>query len=470
MQNPDGRHSPSRWSGARGIAGTIAAWTAWIAMTACLVAYIWQYSRNVPFMDDFDMVPVLTGSEPATLDWSWSQHHEHRPMVSRLILLALSRFVSNDFRAPRYANIALLASAAAAMLLLVRRLRGSARITDVVLPLSILNLAQAESLLIGFAMNLILTSVLALALIVIAVRGDGRATALGIGMALVMLPLCGGSGLVMLPPLALWLAGYLATGWFSGRKPGPAIRAVGLGLIAISMAVVAFYMIDYSQPPYHRITPSIRTAAIGAMKFLSLSICPIALDYWWPVGPILVAILGATLGLLARAAYRTPGERPRALALIAILLSIVAVAAALGLSRAGIHSTTTIQSRYITLAIPLLSVVYVAWLAYGQARARVAIHAGLLAMICLALPHGYRYARGYGLPVFAAGVRVEGALKNHMPTDVLLSRACPALFPDPVVTLERFRMLKTARIGAFVHFQEEDQLATAPDAARPTRR
>ena len=43
-------------------------------------------------------------------------------------------------------------------------------------------------------------------------------TVIPIGIALVILPLCGGSGLVMLPPPVLWLGGYLCWGWWSGAS------------------------------------------------------------------------------------------------------------------------------------------------------------------------------------------------------------------------------------------------------------
>ena len=113
---------PSRWARARDRVGLVVAWSTWLVMTATLVLYVRHYTRNVPLMDDFDMVAVLTGSEPVSLRWAWSQHHEHRPMISRLILVGLSRFVDSDFRTARYANVALLSAMAAAMLLLARRL------------------------------------------------------------------------------------------------------------------------------------------------------------------------------------------------------------------------------------------------------------------------------------------------------------------------------------------------------------
>ncbi len=127
-------------------------------MTAAAILFIWHYARNIPYMDDFALVPVMTGHEPASLQWIWSQHNEHRPAISRLILVGLHRFIANDFRVGMYFNAGLLSAAAASTLVLVRRLRGSFSITDIVLPLSILNLGQTETLLISFAMNLVLTA------------------------------------------------------------------------------------------------------------------------------------------------------------------------------------------------------------------------------------------------------------------------------------------------------------------------
>jgi hypothetical protein len=469
---PGERTGPSRWARARDRVGLVVAWSTWLVMTATLVLYVRQYTRNVPLMDDFDMVSVLTGSQPVSLRWAWSQHHEHRPMISRLILVGLSRFVDSDFRTARYANVALLSAMAAAMLLLARRLRGSARISDAVLPLSILNIAQAESLLIGFAMNLILSSLVAIALLVAAGLGRNsraRVMLFGFGLSLVLLPLTGGSGLAMLPPLVIWMTGYIAWGWWSGQKPGALERTIGLGLLLAGAAVMVLYIYGYHQPPYHPLSRSMGTVAIGALKYLSLAVHPNTLHYWWPAGLFLLAILIATLHLLATASSRAPGERPRALGLMAIILSMISVAGAVGVSRSGLGESTTILSRYVTLTFPLLGAIYIAWLAYGKPRVRVAIHWLLLALMVLAIPDSRQHCRLYGQPILIAQQLVEQGLKNHVPTAKILKRACPVLFPDPTVTLDRFRMLKAARFGAFAEF-ESDRVATTPERGDAVRR
>ncbi len=424
----------SRRGRIRDLAGLVIAWTVWVAMTFCLFFFVRQYSRNMPFMDDFNMVPVLTGSAPVTLDWAWSQHHEHRPLISRLILVGLSRFIDRDFRTARYVNVGLLSAMAAAMLVLARRLRGSARLTDAVLPLSILNLAQAETLMIGFAMNLVLTSFIAIVLILgtgAGRRRDGRGMVLIFALALVFLPLCGGSGLAMVPPLALWMTGYVARGWWSRREPGALVRTVALGALVACSAVIVLYLYGYTQPPYHPPSSSPQTVAMGALKFLSLGVYPTVMNYWWPVGPILVAILTATVVLLARVAWRSHGERPLALALLAILFSMFSLAVAVGVSRAGLGPNVPLLSRYVTLTIPLLSALYFAWLIYGNTAARVGVHLVLLALILATLPNSHRFGREYGEAVRVHEKRLERGLRNHLPTARLLSSACPAIYPDP---------------------------------------
>jgi hypothetical protein len=475
METPAGWHDHLRWARARDLTGLIVAWTVWLAMTAYLILYLRNFSRDIPFMDDFDMVPVLTGAAEPTLAWAWSQHHEHRPMISRFILVGLARFVDRDFRTARYVNVGLLSAMAASMLILARRLRGSARVTDAVLPLAFLSIAQAESLMIGFAMNLILTSFIAVALILaagVSRRGDGRAMAVVTGLSLVLLPLSGGSGVTMVPPLAAWLAGYVAWGWWSGRKPSGAIRALGAALLLASSGIVALYLRGYSQPAHHRLSSSPSTVAVGAIKYLSLSVYP-SLPYfdryWWPASWILLAILIATLVLLARVAIRTPAERPRSLGLMAVIVSMLTVAGALGVSRGGFVENGTLLSRYVTLAIPLLGALYIAWLAYGQAPARVGIHVVLLALVASTLPGNDRFSRAYGRPIRAAAQRVEEGLKSHAPTASVLNAACPSLYPLRDYVYDRFKLLKAARVGPFTEF-EEDRVATTTSAAIAVRR
>ena len=136
--------------------------------------YVLHYTRNVPYMDDWEMVPVITGHESISLRWAWTQHNEHRALLPRLILASLFRWIARDFRTGLYLNAGLLSLAGTLMIVQVRRLRGHTRLTDAVLPLSILTLAQAEVLFIGFALNLVLTAWISYALIAVLARTSER--------------------------------------------------------------------------------------------------------------------------------------------------------------------------------------------------------------------------------------------------------------------------------------------------------
>ena len=453
-------------------AAAILVWSVWAAMTIALVLYVRQVSRNVPFMDDFALVGMMSGHQHVTVDWLWSQHNEHRPAMSRLILAGLSRFVANDFRAGRYFGVALLSSACASMLLLARKLRGSTGITDAVLPLSILTLGQSESLMITFAMNLNITAWAAFALIATASQADrrpSRSIAMRFGLLLVALPLCGGSGLVMLPPLMLWLAAYVAWGWWSGEEPDGTARAAGLVALMACSAIVALYFSGYSRPDHHPPPPSIGAVVSTTLEYLSLAVSPNVPQLWRPAGLLVSLLIAATLTRLAIVMVREPARRPSAACLIAVVLSMLCMAMAVGFTRSGLGPEMGLGTRYITLTSPLLGVLYVAWLVHGPARARWGIHTALLALACLTLWPNISYGLAYGRQLNVSVRAVERSLKARVPVDVMLKRACPAIHPDPRVVFDAFNLLKEARIGEFGAFNERP-IAVAPASSEVIRR
>jgi len=412
----------------------------------------------------------MTGHEPLSLRWAFSQHNEHRMVIPKMILATLYRAIP-DFRVGLYLNAGLLSTASASMILLARRLRGWTSVTDAVLPLSILNIGQSECFLIGFALNLILTAWISYVLIVAMCRtsqSPGWWPSLVVGGLLVLLSLSGGSGMAMLPPLMLWLAGYVACGWWSGRDPGAWGRVLGLGLLLTTLVVVAFYLKGYERPAYHPATPSAWAACSTTLEFLSLVIRPVG-------GPgsrhRLVATLGVVVALstaitfirLAIVARHSPAARPRAFGLIAVLLSLLGVAASVGVSRSGLGPGFGLSSRYISISAPLLSVFYIAWLLYGPNPARRAIHIGLLALVCAGIPANTRYALRMGEYRRDLYIQVERSLRAGLPASLLMEQVTPGLYPDPGYTYECFKMLKAARVGMFRYFVD-DKFSGGADA------
>jgi hypothetical protein len=184
---------------------------------------------------------------------------------------------------------------------------------------------------------------------------------------------------------------------------------------------------------------------------------------------LVLAIVAATVLLLAVVAYRTPGERPRALGFLAIVLAMLHLAVIVGLSRGEVSLRLIVMSRYVALAFPLLAAVYLSWLAYGPPRVRVAIHTALLALIVLTLPHNIRYAADYGRRVLIAEIRVARAVRNHKPDEILLKHGFPTLFPERQFLLEHFRIMRAARMGPFAGLSD-DRVTSAPDPTGAVRR
>src|SRR5438132_621057 len=111
----------------------------WGMMVIAELVFVWEYGSNVPSWDGWDMVPTLTGAQPVTWSWLWSQHNEHRVPLPRLILLGLNKVTILDFRGGMYLEVCIMATLAAAMIVVARRLRGTTSYTDLFFPLILLD-------------------------------------------------------------------------------------------------------------------------------------------------------------------------------------------------------------------------------------------------------------------------------------------------------------------------------------------
>jgi hypothetical protein len=97
------------------------------------------------------------------------------------------------------------------------------------------------------------------------------------------------------------------------------------------------------------------------------------------------------------------------------------------------------------------------------------VHASLLAIVCLVAPANIAFGLRYGRRVSAAEQRVERALRASAPSAELLSKTCPAIYPDRNTAYQCFQMLKAAGFGEFASFND-DRVAAAPDPPPTVRR
>jgi hypothetical protein len=137
-------------------------------------------------------------------------------------------------------------------------------------------------------------------------------------------------------------------------------RAIGVALLAVCLAVVAFYMLGYKSPPNYRPPNSFAAAMSTLLEYLSLAIWPNVLDYWRAAGLIVGFLIAATLVRLCLVGRRQPDDRVRAFAMVAVILAMLCAAVAVGYSRSFIGPGGARVGRYVTTTSTLFCALYVA--------------------------------------------------------------------------------------------------------------
>jgi hypothetical protein len=342
--------------------------------------------RRFPYADDWYLVPALTGNEPATLSWLWSQHGQHRiPLPKALFLLLDNQLTGYDFRAAPVFSALALGALALAMILVAKRIRGWTSYTDAFFPLALLHLG-ISALNWHFEIVFLSSTILASSVLLVIVRNDALTTVKGAllaGAPVLLLPGTGLPGAAMAPFLASFLV-YCGLGQWRHRKPTSRRAAVVLLSFAIGcLAFVGLLSLDdlageasYKSPG---IGTTFKTAAMfsasglgdGLTQYLSQAGWE---NYWRLAVPAL--LLATAVLLLAR--LFTKGDGVRIVGMLLFMGSLGALAVAVGRGRGGRYWSADLDAHYGTLAVPILCLVYFAWVAYGSPRARRLVETSLL--------------------------------------------------------------------------------------------
>ncbi len=91
-----------------------------------LFADIHRFAVNVPFMDDWQFVPLLERAMNGTLTFKelWAPHDEHRLLLPRMIIIASMFATHGDYRVQCFITFAVVAIISACLLWLMVRLNG----------------------------------------------------------------------------------------------------------------------------------------------------------------------------------------------------------------------------------------------------------------------------------------------------------------------------------------------------------
>jgi hypothetical protein len=339
---------------------------AWLAMLAVGHRYVTTLASPVPFWDDLQMSPQLADGHAITLDWLWTPWNQHRIPLPKIVFLGLVGSF-RDLRAGMLFEVYVLAAVALAMVLGARKIRGHTSYADAFFPFLWLHLGCSENLLRAFQIALVLPIALssALMLTIACVRKPlGTRGALAVGTCLFLLPLCGGAGWTQVVPLALWIA---IEGWRAWRARTRAAAFVLCASVAAALAVSVAYAIGLRSEIDGRGHASGAQTLESAAAFLGMSVGPAGRETWPYPSLFVIVLCASTVVLVVHAARRRVDERWRAFGLLACFTGIVALALAIGFTRGLPGGEKWTPIRYVTLAAPALSWVYLAWSRYGSA-------------------------------------------------------------------------------------------------------
>jgi hypothetical protein len=423
----------------------------WAALSLALIAYVMRYGANVPYMDDWELVPVLTHARPITWNWIWIQQNEHRFPLVKLALFGLGAATGGDYRSGMVASALVLSAAVLVALRVARRLRGGARYADAVFPLALLHWGHQPNLLAHLNLFFVVAGALMVAATALIAGGRWRTSPRGAAAlcaCLILLPLHGAVGLTLALPLALW-ASY--AGYRGVRAPEPGTRRAGYTLLGGSVAVLVLagaYFIGFSRPPYHPTTPSAAASLRSAAEVLAVSLGPVAATAWPWSAAIVIALCAATSALLLAALRLYRAERTRALGLLTALAAVCALASAIGFGRAGFGPGAGFESRYTVLAVPILAVLYFAWDLYGGAAAGFG-RAALFAVTCAAFSISMHQGAEYGRARREQADRLWEDVRAGVLPDIVAKRHWRHFYPSPAVLARRLRMLHEAGHGPY---------------------
>jgi hypothetical protein len=446
----------------------------WVVLAVGLMAYVFRYGPNVPWQDDWALVPFYTGDRALSAAWLWEQWNEHRLPVTKLILYGLSQVTHGDSRGPMVLSALLLCGLALAMIMVTERVRGSASYFDACFPLLLLHWGHQQNLLHQVQLYFVTAVALfvAFTLIVVRDRWQGRpASVVALGMALVLLPLHGAMGLVYLGPLVVWSVYAAVSRWKSGLREGRRDGALLLAFTIAAATLAALYFVGYHPNPNHPRSPSLHASLVTAAKALAVALGTFGIRAW-PASAVGVVGLATASGLLLLAALRYPANRLRAAGLLLGMVAVACLAFVVGVGRAGLGPDFGFSSRYSVLTTPILFLAYYAWTIYGH-TARQLVQAGFFALACVALASNVEAGYHFG------GARQEQAealrrdIRLGLTSETLASCHYRLFYPWSLEVMRSgLEMLRQAGMGPYEGILSTARTSVADSVGvyRPTAR
>jgi hypothetical protein len=387
--------------------------TIYIFMVMAAFFCVFRYGRNIPIAEDWLLVAPITGNEPDIFSWLWAQNNEHRIPLPKLVMLGLLKISGGNFKVGMYGNVFLLSTMALAVILFLRKMRGGrTKYVDAFFPVLLLHIGNWENMVWSWQLSFVLPTILTLCFFLILFKNpllNKPVDAAINGFILLMLPLCGGSGLLYVPFLAVWLL-YCAVFHWRHRQEGSK-RKLLIGILTISsflsVMLCGLYFIGYQQPTWNPPSPGIVESLKTTGKFVVLSVGP-AVKYSWKIAAIAVVLtcglIAFSIYLIVKSSYKTieVTQKHRALSLLLFMGILIVFALVIGWGRAGLVPQFGMPDMYVLFASPILIICFFAGEFFERSGYITAV---LLLMMLLLLPSntraGFKWREWYQFGIMA---------------------------------------------------------------------
>lgn len=414
--------------------------------------FVNDYAQNVPYADDWEWVEYASGQAPVNLHWLWAQHNEHRYLVPKLVYLSILWNTGCDYRAAMRFNVILLGVVSLALVLASAHVRGRFAYTDAVFPLIFLHFGHYETVLSAFfVMTALPVLLVALFLIIVVTHPRGMTTlsALGAGVCLIALEMCGGVGLLLAPALAVWLV--VALVW--PRHPSAPFGGKNLCILATLLAAAFVGWLTfrgYERPAAHLPPSDWFSVALTSMQVVTTSLGPAVSRTWEIAGGALGVVTLASVILLINVLWERPGERLRAAGLLLLLAGFLCLAFGIGWGRAHLGDTAGLSARYVSFAAPSFCVLYFIWQLYSPAAVKDLAPLSLFFVAVLT----YLPNNAIGLDNAAQRKQAVEAflqdMRHNAPPDLLAGKyARFFLYPNEDELAKKIEVLQRAAVGPF---------------------
>lgn len=415
----------------------------WVALFAAAIYYVARFAGADPFGDEWDLMAGITYQEPY-LNWLWTQHNEHRLPLPKLIYTWLLNVSNFDARAGGLATVGVLGAVSLAFVFAVRRLRGTTEYADAFFPIAFLNWGHFENYLIGFQISFAMSMALACVWLLSALSWcecRQPASLKWMGIALILLPLCGAHGLVYAPPLgiaSLWLA-----------RSAPRFAKVYMTItVGAAWVITAANFHNYASPADHPHSTGIAASLHIALEVLSLGWGWVGQMTWPASGILMGTFIFSSAALILLAMRSRPDERDRLMTFAAVAAGMIALALGIGWGRSGFGPLAGFAVRYAIFMLPLMAAGYLLWVRHGGRLCGSLVPMGMFTMAALFLTQHCRTGLTEGRDNAAAMAAFASDLHADLSPDEL-ARKHPRLYPNAERFAARIRVLQSAEIPRY---------------------